>query len=204
LLRRLSRELDEKRLGLSEADRLEYQALCTSVGSLSAESVSALRGIAYGPAPEAAGGNPNVLVRLMRALLRFVASLVRRLFRRAAVAEDAQAPARPAVSRERRSTCSKADALPDATSRGRGGAGTGVASAVGTRGAGGSGRRARGSAGVRRPDGRLALDEAVAQFLDGCKKHTLYQVAEAEAEEASRRRRFASGRTLAGRTAGAA
>ena len=41
-----------------------------------------------------------MLVRVTRALLRFVAALVRRLFRRAAVAEDAQAPARPAVSRE--------------------------------------------------------------------------------------------------------
>ena len=191
---RLSRELDEKRVGLAEADRLEYQALCTSVGALSAESVSALREIAYAPAPEAAGGKANVLVRVTRALLRFVAALVRRLFRRAAVAEDAQAPARPAVSREEaitllekqtrylmlRPVVEAAQALESRLLSERAAleALEGELSGV------------LASAGL---PADLALDEAVAQFLDGCKKHTLYQVAEAEPEEASRRRRLLLG-----------
>ena len=191
---RLVRERDEKCSELTEADRLTYEALRTSVGPLSEESISALREIAYKATPGPDGARPNALVRLTRAFLRLVSALARRLLRRTAVVEEARAPAGPVVSREEalaliekqtrflmlRPVVEAAQALESRL----------LSERVALETLEGELRGVLASAGLTAGS---ALEEDVAQFLDGCKKHTLYRVAEAEAEEASRRRRLLLG-----------
>ena len=186
-------ELEQKHAEVSDSDRLEFEALRASVGSLSGESVAHLRSAAYGAGP-AQERRPNLLVRVLRVLQQLPAAIVRRFFRRRSEAASNEASAVPAVSRD------EAQALLERHTRylmlhpaitavveaeGRVRAANAVLAAAED-----ELKAVLASAGITDGEG---LDEAVAEFLEGCRKRTLYDAAEAEGQEAERRRRLLLG-----------
>jgi hypothetical protein len=234
------REVEERERALNGSDRVEYEALRDSVGSLSPEALEGLRAIAYAVAP-AARERPGFVGRVLRGLVRFAAAVVRLVLRRP-VSEAARdkgaatpsleslgsgpsrhghgvvtAPDHPAsgwkpdppgregletlgygslpeVSREEARALLErhtryltlrpvVEAVLEAQMR--------LRAAEVAKGAAEAELRGLLTPGVA--TGGDDLDAAVTGFLEGCRKHTLYEVAQAEAEEAARRRRLLLG-----------
>ncbi|HET9476261.1 MAG TPA: AAA family ATPase, partial [Dehalococcoidia bacterium] len=187
------RALEDRRDRVPEAVRLEFEALRSSVGALSDDSIRALRAMAYATA-EVTAQRPNLLSRLWRGVAGFVAALLRVVLRRVETTGDEEQPPAPAMSRE------EAQALlerhtryltlrPDVEALAASEARLRTAEAV----LASTEDELRGVLATATAAPGRALDEAVADFLEGCRKHTLYEVAEAESEEAARRRRLLLG-----------
>ncbi|HSP95143.1 MAG TPA: hypothetical protein VLU06_11365, partial [Thermoanaerobaculia bacterium] len=183
------RDRDQRRSQASESDLLEYEALRSSVGAFSAETIASLRLAAYAPEPSEEM-DIGLLPRLVRALLRAGRSLLRFLLRRPHPERDKSTPSVPAVSRE------EAAALLDRHSRYlmlrplveslRESEGRLRAAEAALATTGDELRGVLGAAGISLGP---SFDRAVQNFLDGCQKHRLRQVAQAEIEEVDRRRR---------------
>jgi DNA repair exonuclease SbcCD ATPase subunit len=187
------RALEERRDRVPEAARLEFEALRSSVGSLSDESISALRGMAYATA-EVTSQRPNLLARLWRGVAAFVSTLLRAVLRRTEADEEEEQPPAPAMSREEAQALLErhtryltlrpdVEALAASEARLR----TAEAALTSTE------DELRGVLATAMAVPGWGLDEGVADFLEGCKQHTLYEVAEAEGEEAVRRRKLLLG-----------
>lgn len=95
-LQRLQTELAEAQAPLDENARLQHAALQAEVGALSSEHLQTLERLAYAP-PTRGGGLPAALLAGVRAAVRTVAGLVRRLIRLILRRRDAPAeePAHP-------------------------------------------------------------------------------------------------------------
>ena len=96
-LLRAANELAATSAGCSAEDRLEYSVLRDTAGALSEESIERLRRVAYRPAAGVkAVRRPHLLIRLLHAGARRLATLLRAVFRRApARAPEVEAPPSP-------------------------------------------------------------------------------------------------------------
>ncbi len=184
---------NQRRSQVSDNDLLEYEGLGSSVGPLSAETLGSLRLAAYAAEPSE-DQRAGLLRRLVAALLRAGRSLLRFLIKRPDPQRAEISPSVPTVSREEAAALLERHTrylvlkpLVESLRESEGRLRTAEAALATTRDV---------LTGVLSAAGispEPSLDGAVDEFLDGCRKHRLFQVAQTDAEEAVRRRRLLLG-----------
>lgn len=189
----LRTELLSRREEMGEEDRLEYEALRASVGGLSEEALESLRATAYAAAGTAVVG--NVFLRALRAVLRALAAVARWVLRRRETAPEGREEGKRAeVSREEALVLLEKHSR-YLTLRPAAEAVQGLESRLRTAEAALAGIEAelRGLLTAAGLDEGMDIEQGVAAFLEGCRKRTHYEVAEAEEAEAVRHRRLLLG-----------
>jgi len=198
--RRLRAELELRTGEIAEAERVEYEGLRLSVGGLSPERLEELR-LKASAERRAPAGRPNVLVRILRAIGRVIGAVVRRVMGRRRVEEPGgEADALSGEGAPVSVTREEALALLEMHSRY-----LALRPAAEAREAAEARLREAESAlavveaelkGILASAGMAVdrgMENAVANFLEGCRKRRLYEEAAAEEAAALDRRRLLLG-----------